>query len=113
MRSLNFSIYLILPVALGPGVYLTSNINEYQKQKEMFLGSRARQARKADNFTTIYGNSFTLLDTQQCLQFIPTSVNYPNRRTAYGLRFGVSSPRFQAYVEQVSSCLGRLTKYLP
>jgi hypothetical protein len=28
----NLSIYLILPVALGPGVYLTVNRNEYQKQ---------------------------------------------------------------------------------
>jgi hypothetical protein len=31
------SIYLILPVALGPGVHSTSNINEYQKQKKLFL----------------------------------------------------------------------------
>jgi hypothetical protein len=28
-----FSIYLILPDALGPGVYSTSTRNEYQKQK--------------------------------------------------------------------------------
>jgi hypothetical protein len=28
-----FSIYLILPAALGPGVYSASNRNEYQKQK--------------------------------------------------------------------------------
>jgi hypothetical protein len=28
-----FSIYLILPAALGPGVYSTSNRYEYQKQK--------------------------------------------------------------------------------
>jgi hypothetical protein len=27
-----FSIYLIHPAALGPGVYSASNINEYQKQ---------------------------------------------------------------------------------
>jgi hypothetical protein len=27
----NFLIYLILPVALGPGVYSASNRNEYQK----------------------------------------------------------------------------------
>jgi hypothetical protein len=27
------SIYLILPAALGPGVYSASNRNEYQKQK--------------------------------------------------------------------------------
>jgi hypothetical protein len=30
-----FSMYLILPAALGPGVYSVSNINEYQKQKNV------------------------------------------------------------------------------
>jgi hypothetical protein len=29
----NFSIYLILPAALCPGVHSASNRNEYQKQK--------------------------------------------------------------------------------
>jgi hypothetical protein len=29
-----FSIYLILLAALGPGVYLASKRNEYQKQKK-------------------------------------------------------------------------------
>jgi hypothetical protein len=28
-----FSVYLILPAALGPGVYSAFNRNEYQKQK--------------------------------------------------------------------------------
>jgi hypothetical protein len=28
-----FYIYLILPAALGPGVYSASNRNEYEKQK--------------------------------------------------------------------------------
>jgi hypothetical protein len=31
--ELIFSIYLILPAALGPGVYSASNRNEYQKQR--------------------------------------------------------------------------------
>jgi hypothetical protein len=44
-RRFSFSIYLILPAALGPGVYSASNRNEYQKQKNMFLGSRARPVR--------------------------------------------------------------------
>jgi hypothetical protein len=48
-----FSIYLILPAALGPGVYSASNRNEYHKEKKIFLGSRARLARKADNLTSI------------------------------------------------------------
>jgi hypothetical protein len=30
-RELNFSIYLILPATLGPGVYSASNRNKYQK----------------------------------------------------------------------------------
>jgi hypothetical protein len=28
-----FSIYLILPASLGPGIYSASNRNEYKKQK--------------------------------------------------------------------------------
>jgi hypothetical protein len=39
MRRINFfSIRLILPAALGPGVYLASNRNEYQKQKNNVSG---------------------------------------------------------------------------
>jgi hypothetical protein len=30
-----FSVYLILPAALGLGVYSASNINEYQEQKNV------------------------------------------------------------------------------
>jgi hypothetical protein len=37
-----FSIYLILPATIGPGVCSVSNRNEYQKQKNIFSGSRAR-----------------------------------------------------------------------
>jgi hypothetical protein len=33
-----FSIYLILPAALGPGVHSVSNRNEYQKQKNNVSG---------------------------------------------------------------------------
>jgi hypothetical protein len=33
-----FAIYLILPAALGPGVYSASNRNEYQKQKSNVSG---------------------------------------------------------------------------
>jgi hypothetical protein len=32
------SIYLILPAALGTGIYLASNRNEYQKQKTNVSG---------------------------------------------------------------------------
>jgi hypothetical protein len=35
---MNFSIYLILPAAVGPEVYSTSNRNEYQKQKNEVPG---------------------------------------------------------------------------
>jgi 16S rRNA G527 N7-methylase RsmG len=48
-----FSLYLILPAALGPGVYSASRINEYQKQKNNVSGSRARSVRRADNLTNI------------------------------------------------------------
>jgi hypothetical protein len=44
-----------LPAALGPGVYSASNRNEYQELiKIIFLGGKARPARKADNLTAIY-----------------------------------------------------------
>jgi hypothetical protein len=33
-----FSIYLIVPAAIGPGVYSASNRNEYQKQKNNVCG---------------------------------------------------------------------------
>jgi hypothetical protein len=33
-----FSIYLILPAALGPGIYSVSNRNEYQKHKKTVSG---------------------------------------------------------------------------
>jgi hypothetical protein len=35
MRRMHFSIYLILPAALGPRVYSASNRNEYQKQRNV------------------------------------------------------------------------------
>jgi hypothetical protein len=49
-----FSMYLILPAALGPGVHSVSTGNQYQKQKEIVLGSRVRSVRRADNLTAIY-----------------------------------------------------------
>jgi hypothetical protein len=48
-----FSIYLILLAALGPGVYSSSNRNEYQKQKNNVFGSRVRPVRRADNLAGI------------------------------------------------------------
>jgi hypothetical protein len=50
-----FSVYLILPAALGPGVYSASNINEYQKRKNNNVsGGKVRRVRRADNLTAIY-----------------------------------------------------------
>jgi hypothetical protein len=45
--------YIILPDGLHPEVYPVLKRNEYKKQKEMFLWSRARPVRKADNPTAI------------------------------------------------------------
>jgi hypothetical protein len=36
-----FSIYLIHPAALGPGVYSASDRNEYQKQKYNVSGEQS------------------------------------------------------------------------
>jgi hypothetical protein len=43
----------LLPAALGLGVYWAANRNEYQKQNNNFLGSRARPVRRDDNLTAI------------------------------------------------------------
>jgi hypothetical protein len=48
-----FSIYLILPAALGLRVYSPSNRNEYQKQKNNVSGSREWPVRRADDLTAI------------------------------------------------------------
>jgi hypothetical protein len=45
-----FSIYLILPTALGIGVYSASNRNEYQNQKNNVSGELVC---RADNLTAI------------------------------------------------------------
>jgi hypothetical protein len=50
----DFSIYLILPAALGPGDYSASGRNEYRKQKSNVCGSRARPVHRDDNLTAIY-----------------------------------------------------------
>jgi hypothetical protein len=48
-----FFFYLIFPAAIGPGVCSASNRNEYQKQKNTFLGSGARSVRRAGSLTAI------------------------------------------------------------
>jgi hypothetical protein len=45
-----FFIYLILPAALGPGIYIACNRNEYQEHnKIMFLVNKVRPVRRAEN----------------------------------------------------------------
>jgi hypothetical protein len=34
----SFSIYIILPAALGPGAYSSSNISKYEKQENNVSG---------------------------------------------------------------------------
>jgi hypothetical protein len=48
-----FFHFLILPVAIGHGVYSSSNRNEYHKQKIMFLRSKVRPVSRADNLNAI------------------------------------------------------------
>jgi hypothetical protein len=38
---MNFSIYLILPAALYPGVYSAFNKNEYQKQRNNVFAEKS------------------------------------------------------------------------
>jgi hypothetical protein len=44
------SIYLVFPATLGPGVYSAPN----RSRKIMFLESKARPVRRADNLTAIF-----------------------------------------------------------
>jgi hypothetical protein len=48
-----FSTYLILPAAIGPGIYSASNEMSIRSIQITFLGNRARPVRKADILTTI------------------------------------------------------------
>jgi hypothetical protein len=48
-----FSIHLILPAVLGPGVYSASNRKKYQKKNIMFVGSRTRPVCRNDNLAAI------------------------------------------------------------
>jgi hypothetical protein len=49
-----FSIYLILPAALGPAVYSNSNRNEYQKQRNSIPGNKEGEpVGRANNLVTI------------------------------------------------------------
>jgi hypothetical protein len=61
-----FVICLILPAALGPGVYSSSNRNECRKEKIMFLGSRARLMPNADNLSEVSRQCRILNMSQPC-----------------------------------------------
>jgi succinate dehydrogenase flavin-adding protein (antitoxin of CptAB toxin-antitoxin module) len=57
------AIYLILPVALDPGVFSTSYKNE--TKIKMFVQSRERLVREADNFIALFESTvYTMLDPQ-------------------------------------------------
>jgi hypothetical protein len=49
----NFLNYLILQIALGPGVHSASRIVSTRSKKIIFIGSRARPVREADNLVAI------------------------------------------------------------
>jgi hypothetical protein len=51
MRWMYFSIYLILPAALSPGVYSASNRNEYHKHKNN--ASRGVERSRSVELTTL------------------------------------------------------------
>jgi hypothetical protein len=71
------SIYLILPAALDPGAYLTSNLNKYLKR---FLGTEVRAVREAPKLTGICEpNVYTMWD--------PSTFHNPTG--LYGLLLGL------------------------
>jgi hypothetical protein len=52
--EVNFSIYLILPAALGPVVTQPLTKMSTGNIKIMFLANKVRPVRRADKFTAIY-----------------------------------------------------------
>jgi hypothetical protein len=52
MQQHSWLSHYIFP-AVGPGVYLASNGNGYQKQQKIFMWSRAQLAPEADNPTAL------------------------------------------------------------
>jgi hypothetical protein len=48
-----FSIYLILPAALGPGIHWASEMSTTYRKIVMFVGSEVWRVRRADNLTAI------------------------------------------------------------
>jgi hypothetical protein len=76
MRSLNFSIYQILPAALGSGIYSV-------EAERLLVRSRARQARKADNLFVICEPIIsTIWDPQHFTTLQASTVFYRERFTA-------------------------------
>jgi hypothetical protein len=47
----NLLMYLLLPAAIGPELHSSSNRNEHQKQKIMFMWSK--EVRRVGNLTAI------------------------------------------------------------
>jgi hypothetical protein len=63
--------------ALDPGVYSASNRNEYQKKERMFLRSKARPVRTADNLTAICEQTvYTILDPQHLTTLFASTACY-------------------------------------
>jgi hypothetical protein len=54
IKSLIFSVHLILKPHHGSGVHSAPNRNEYQKQKNNVSVIKVRQVLRTDNLTAIY-----------------------------------------------------------
>jgi hypothetical protein len=52
--KLIYSVYLILPAALDPGVHSAPNRNEYEKRENKVCGSKAQPVLRADNLTVTF-----------------------------------------------------------
>jgi hypothetical protein len=93
MRLLDFSIYLILPAALWPGVDSASNRNEYQ---EFFWGCKGRPACKADNLTAIC----ELTDYRKCGTLVITQP-YGSSQPVTGIALPFLYPKIKMTLKQI------------
>jgi hypothetical protein len=79
-------MFLILPAALGSGVYSVSNRNEYQKHKNiMFLGSKVRRVRRPPRPVTGIALLFTFTEHNVSTTGSVSVLNWREIPTLFGL----------------------------
>jgi hypothetical protein len=84
-----FYIFLILPATHVPGVCSAGNRNKYQKQKIVFVRSRAQPVRRADNLAEICEpTAYTIWYPQHLTTLEASKASYGNNFTDFYFHVG-------------------------